>query len=115
VRKIVDRPGWYGVRCIIRWQTVEPSYEESITVWHAASFEDAIAKAEPAAREYAELCDGEYLELAQAYFIGDDEQITEGTEVFSLIRNSDLEPDDYLTTFFDTGDERQRTLGQEDS
>jgi hypothetical protein len=112
----MDRPGWYGVRCIIRWpQMIEPSYEESITVWPATSFEDAIAKAEPAAREYAELCDGEYIELAQAYFIGDDEQITEGTEVFSLIRNSDLEPDDYLTTFFDTGGERQGTLGQEDS
>jgi hypothetical protein len=35
---------------------IEPSYEESITVWHATSFEDAIAKAEVAAHEYAELC-----------------------------------------------------------
>jgi hypothetical protein len=109
-----NTPGWYGVRCIIRWpQMTEPSYEESVTVWRAASFGDAIAKAEVAAREYAALCDGEYLELAQAYFIGDAEPITDGTEVFSLIRNSDLEPDDYLTTFFATGDERQGNLGQE--
>ncbi|TQL98836.1 hypothetical protein FB559_4470 [Actinoallomurus bryophytorum] len=34
----MDRQGWYGVRCIIRWpQMIEPSYEESITVWHATS------------------------------------------------------------------------------
>lgn len=28
-------------------------------------------------------------------------------KVFSLMRNSELEADDYLTTFFDTGSERQ--------
>ncbi|WGX98091.1 hypothetical protein [Nocardioides sp. L-11A] len=33
----------------------------------------------------------------------------EGAEVFSLMRSSELNPDDYLDTFFDTGDERLRT------
>ncbi|MQY06083.1 hypothetical protein [Actinomadura macrotermitis] len=104
----MNRPGWYGVRCILRWPDHETNfYEESITVWHAASSDEAFAKAEAAAYEYADICDGEYLEFAQAYFIGDEEAIVEGTEVYSLIRESELEPDAYLTSFFNTGTERQ--------
>jgi hypothetical protein len=33
----------------------------------------------------------------------------EGSEVFSLMRQSDLPSDQYLTEFFDTGKERQQT------
>jgi hypothetical protein len=104
----VDKPGWYGVRCFFRWsQDVGQSYEESVSVWRAASSDEAIVKAEAAAGDYAASCDGEYLGLAQAFFVGDEELINDGTEVFSLIRNSDLAPDNYLTRFFDTGTERQ--------
>lgn len=100
--------GWYGVRCLIRFvEGIDQYYEESITVWRALSFEEAIGKAEAEAREYANVCEGEYSGLAQAFFIGDEETIEEGAEVFSLMRNSPLDPDDYLTRFFDTGDERQ--------
>jgi hypothetical protein len=103
----VDKAGWYGVRCFFRWPlSVDQAYEESVTLWRANSFGEAIAKAEVAAREYAELCDGEYLEHAQAFLIGE-KAIGEGVEVFSLIRDSELEPDEYLTTFFSTGSERQ--------
>ncbi|GAA4606162.1 hypothetical protein GCM10023195_21900 [Actinoallomurus liliacearum] len=104
----MDRPGWYGVRCVIRWPQ-NTAYEESITVWRAASFGAAIEKAETEARDYAATCGGEYTDLAQAFFIGDENLITDGAEVFSLIRRSGLGPDDYLTTFFDTGDEHQGT------
>ncbi|KAB2352187.1 hypothetical protein [Actinomadura rudentiformis] len=92
----MDRSGWYGVRCF--FAVTAGSYEESITVWRADSFDEAIAKAEAGQ-------DGTYLEMAQAFFIGD--ELGEGTEVFSLIRDSELEADDYLTRFFDTGRERQ--------
>ena len=104
----MDRPGWYGVRCVFRWSDEDGRlYEENITVWRAASFDEAIAKAETEALEYAAACEGRYLDFAQAYFIDDDESITEGSEVFSLMRTSDLGPDDYLTRHFDTGSERQ--------
>lgn len=107
--------GWYGVRCVLRYPGDDAaSYEESITVWRAASFDEAILKAEKEALETADVLEGKYVGLAQAYFIGDDEAISEGTEVFSLIRDSELEPDDYLTAFFDTGDERQGRLGEND-
>jgi hypothetical protein len=46
-----------------------------------------------------------YLGLAQAYRLADD--VGHGAEVYSLIRDSDLEPEAYLDAYFDTGAERQ--------
>jgi hypothetical protein len=34
----------------------------------------------------------------------------DGAEIFSLMRDSDLAPEDYLDSFFDTGTEGQRTM-----
>ena len=31
----------------------------------------------------------------------------DGAEIFSLMRDSDLDPEDYLDTFFDTGEEHE--------
>lgn len=98
--------GWYGVRCVFRGVEAQ-HYEERVTVWRAGSFDEAIARAEGEAAEYAALVGGEYLAFAQAYWIGDEGALGEGAEVFSLVRDSGLEADAYLSRFFDTGDERQ--------
>jgi hypothetical protein len=100
-------PGWFGVRCVFRWAQ-PPTYEERITLWEAESLDDAIAMAETEAAAYARRLDSEYLEIAQAYWIGPSRP-AHGSEAFSLMRDSELEPDEYLDTFFDTGQERQRT------
>jgi hypothetical protein len=102
-------PGWFGVRCIFRWSQ-PPTYEERITLWEAESLDEAIAKAEAEAATYAERLDSEYLDIAQAYWIGP-AQPANGSETFSLMRDSELDADDYLDTFYDTGQERQRTTG----
>ncbi|WP_225991535.1 DUF4288 domain-containing protein [Actinomadura montaniterrae] len=97
-------PAWFGVRCFFK--VAANSYEERITIWRADSHDDAIALAEADAHEYAETLDGvAYLDLAQSYLIGDAPE--QGSEVFSLIRDSDLDEDEYLDTFFNTGTERQ--------
>jgi hypothetical protein len=49
----------------------------------------------------------EYLGLAQSYALLDAPDRV-GAEVFSLLRTSPLEPDDYLDAFFDTGHEHQQ-------
>ncbi len=109
----MDSP-WYAVRCVFRsaWthtsENVVPDeqlYEERITLWQATSVEEAIALAEAEAEDYAGDED-EYLEIAQAFLLYD--APTQGAEVFSLMRSSKLEPDEYLDTFFDTGSERQQ-------
>jgi hypothetical protein len=109
---------WFGVRCVFRQVDNKPwgptnlssgvaCYEERVTVWLAHSLDDAIERAEAEAAQYAEILEAEYLGFAQAYSIGE-EDIEQGTEVFSLMRDSRLQPAEYLDTFFDTGTERQR-------
>jgi hypothetical protein len=105
--------GWFGVRCIFQ-SLQQTSYEERITVWKADSFDAAIRKAEFEAAEYAEANGLIYLGLAQGFWIFGNE-ITEGTEVFSLLRMSELKTDDYLDTFYDTGQERQSHWAGEDA
>ena len=77
----------------MRTDALEPSrYEERITLWRADDFEEAIRMAEDDAREYATDIGGgfEYLGLAQAYHLPDPPG--HAAEVFSLIRESALEP-----------------------
>jgi hypothetical protein len=94
------------VRCIFRSESAEASsYEERLTLWQADNLDEAIVLAEGEARQYATTLDVEYLGLAQAYSLSGSP--ASGTEVYSLIRESDLGPDDYLDQFFDTGRERQ--------
>jgi hypothetical protein len=94
---------WWSVRCVFRDGT---SYEERVTLWSADDVERAIRRAEAEAVEYAGAVDVEYLGFAQAYRLPEDP--AEGVEVFSLIRESTLEPAEYLDAFFDTGAEFQR-------
>ncbi|MEW2591927.1 hypothetical protein [Micromonospora aurantiaca] len=100
---------WFAVRCVFQHGTDAPFvYEERITVWQAVSFDDAVAQAEAEAAAYADEADRIYLGFAQAYRMFD--ELGHGAEVYSLMRDSELPPDAYLTTFFDTGEERQGTL-----
>ena len=102
-----DGLGWYGVRCVFRWIGHEDKpYEERITLWRAASATQAIELAGREARDYARDSGFEHLNFAQAYALSDD-RITQGSEVFSLLRDSELKPETYLDAFFDTGGEHQ--------
>jgi hypothetical protein len=97
---------WFGVRCI--FHDPEGTYEERITLWNADTFDEAVAMAEQDAEEYAEEVGSTFLGFAQAYVMPDEPG--QGAEVFSLLRDSDLEPDEYLDAFFDTGTEREASL-----
>jgi hypothetical protein len=98
--------GWYAVRCI--FELLEGSYEERITLWRAPGFDEAIGMAEDEADAYARSLDAAYLGIAQAYDLFDEPG--HGAEVFSLIRDSDLGPDDYIDRFVSTGSEHQDDL-----
>lgn len=97
---------WFAVRCIIR-QPARGVYEERITLWRATSHEEAIARAEAEADDYAAE-DGEAVGVAQSFELFDEPG--DGAEVFSLMRTSDLGSDDYVSRFFDTGAERQEDI-----
>lgn len=82
-------------------------YEERITVWIATDIDESIEAAEEEALRYAENICATYLELAQAFYCFTVLKDS-GIEVYSLLRESDLEPSEYLDAFFDTGHERQQ-------
>lgn len=99
---------WYTVRCVFRWAEAEGRpYEERLTLWRTADLDAAIARAEAEARQYAEDTGVTYLGFAQGYRTGEKE-LTDGSEVFSLLRDSALPPEEYLDRHFDTGGEHRR-------
>ncbi|NYJ76481.1 hypothetical protein [Allobranchiibius huperziae] len=81
-------------------------YKERITLWRATDMDAAIELAETEALEYAADLDGEYTGFAQANQLWD--QTEPGAEVFSFMRSSRLDIEDYLDHFFDTGTGRQQ-------
>ena len=112
-----DDMAWFAVRCLFRSPDEHRdgvgAYEERITVWRVPSFEEAIARAEAEADEYVELLVEmgiERCDLCQVFKLGIDGAIGDGDEVYSLIRDSDLAPDDYIDHFFDSGTEYLGTL-----
>jgi hypothetical protein len=102
---------WFGVRCVFELDPAggadtEPRvFEERVTIWQASDFDSAIELAEAEAVDYATILDAKYVGLAQAYRI--EGTPSQGTEVFSLIRRSELGPREYVSAFFDTGRELQ--------
>ena len=113
MNKTMKEP-WFSVRCVFKHpqragMSKRHLYEERITVWRADSFEQAIERAERDAQKYARDAECKYLGFAQAYHLRV-EQLRSGSEVFSLMRESNLTQAKYLDKHFDTGAERQRTV-----
>jgi hypothetical protein len=103
--------GWYTVRCVFRRTSWEGRpFEERITLWRAESLDDAIELAEREARTYADETGVEYLLFSQAYQLSDGAEPGNGTEVFSLLRDSELAPRNYIDTVFSTGREHTGEL-----
>lgn len=105
---------WFAVRSVVVFDAGAEDgrdiYEERVCLFEAADAEVAIARAEVEVSAYAALFDdATALGFHQSYALA--EEIGDGAEVFSLMRDSDLQPDDFLDRFFDTGDERQRPAG----
>lgn len=100
---------WFGARTVYAAMEHETRiYEERIIVLQAESMDDAIEKAEKEAASYEEDNGLEYLGYVDVFLMSD-ESIVDKTEVYSLMRESELGPSEYLDTFFDTG--RERTQG----
>lgn len=109
---INDEEHWYGVRCHFLFDADSPySYEERITLWRADNAEQAFESAEREAKQYAAQSNGiQYLNSCDSYHLSDSGFAVEGKEVYSQVRESHLEPDDYLKHFFTTGKENTTRL-----
>ena len=98
---------YYSIKCIFVYEPEDSEYlyryEERITLWHTKDMDEAIKLAEEEATQYAKKSNGEYIKYCVSHKL--DEKYGEGKSVYSTKRNSDLEPEQYLDNFYDTGDE----------
>ena len=108
-----DVASLFSVRSIYRRSsptdaTQRYSYEERVVLFAATSLDDAIAQAELEATDYCCDSDTKSMNYFMAYELVED-KVVSGSEVFSLIRDSDLDADDYIDLHFDTGRERAQS------
>jgi hypothetical protein len=112
---------WFAVRCIFELDsfygarggaTPEHLYEERVTLWRTTSIHAAVELAEQEGHTYCADETTGYLGLAQAFALFDPPE--SGAEVFSLMRESALPPEEYLTRHFATGTERTQTSDDAD-
>lgn len=111
---MADVMRWFSVRTVIA-RPIEGVYEERITLWWRADADAAADAALSESAEFAADVAGEDCGLAQVYelygdSVGGLRSPADGCEIFSLVRQSDLPPGDYLDAFFDTGREHQNLI-----
>jgi hypothetical protein len=105
---------WFSARTI--YEHDKPGdglFEERIVLIRAADFDEAFRRAEEEAKSYAEAVGGTYTGYASLYELAE-EEIGDGAEVFSLMRDSDLPAEEYIEHFFATGNERQEEGEEEE-
>lgn len=105
---------WYGARSVYELvgggsqENGARLFEERVVLVKAGSFDEAIIEAEKEALAYANEGSGfVYLGYVSVYKLTD-EKVGNKTEVYSLMRESNLSPQKYLDGFFDTGHERTK-------
>lgn len=104
--------GWFAVECVflIEAGSVVPErgqvYEERITLWHAANSDEALARAGVEAETFAKENGYEWIDHLTAYELFDPP--TDGSEVWSFMRDSWLTPKDYINRFIIKGDPHEQ-------
>jgi hypothetical protein len=80
-------------------------YEERITLWRAGSFEEAFSLAEVEAEEYARDNDCIFIRGTMSYRLFP-ESVDHGSEIWSVMRGSGMDPELYAETFCATPRDR---------
>ena len=100
----MNEESWYAAKCVFCHAETKRGpkqmYEERIILLRAHSFDDAIERAEKEAKEYCNDLDGcMYTGFVDVFHLFNQE-IIEGTEVFSSMRRHDLKPREYIEQFY---------------
>jgi hypothetical protein len=99
---------WFSVKCLFIHRNLSKEaekdlFEERIILTRAKNNSWAIKKAELEARHYAKIENCEYLRYCDCFKI--ENSVGDNSEIYSLMRSSALEPEDYISRFYDTGNE----------
>jgi hypothetical protein len=108
---VAPQEPWYAARCIFHHRargTIPACFEERIILLRATGAAEAIRRAEEEAREYAASLEAvEYVDAMDMFHLYE-QLVGDGTEVFALLRVSDLDARAYVSQFSHTGSERWR-------
>lgn len=113
----MSNESWYAAKCILLHPEtkhgMKQTYEERIVLLKAGSFDDAIKCAEKEARRYSRALDEgtKYIGFVHVFHLFD-EDIGNGTEIFSCMQRSDLKPKEYLDRFYPDEPDDCETIGE---
>lgn len=108
----MDAPDWYGVKCLVEHAGLADAlevhvYEERVVLVRAASFEEAIERAERRTEEYASGIGGQYIGYANAYRMSD-VALGDGAEVYSVMREVPMLRGEFISHYYDDGTNKGR-------
>lgn len=89
---------WYSTQSFFYRAPV--SIEERVLIWQSESFDQAIGLAEAAGAAYAEAAGCSMLDLTNCFSLQEGASLYHGVELFSLLRDSDLDPAAYVSHHF---------------
>ena len=108
----MDENNWYGVKCLVEHKglPVDPGKrvcEERIVLLRASGFDEAIRRAEQEVEHYTTPTGATYIGYCNAFKM-DAETMEDGIEVYSLMREVALTPEQFITHYHDDGTEKSR-------
>ena len=98
---------WYGVRSLF-YDKEQNTYEERTILVRAESDNDAIKTAEADAKAYAKDIGISYTGYSDSFHLFDKE-INNLSEVFSIMRTTNLSQKEYINQYLDSGTERRKS------
>jgi hypothetical protein len=105
VKHVVPNRPWYAVRYLLRDEG-NKLYQEDTVLVIAQSHDEALKKGEKIAEEFCEsMPEYKYTGYAETFQLFE-ESPEEGVEVYSTIRESSLEPKEYIEHYLRTGTEK---------
>jgi len=112
----MNRESWYSAQCIFlhgdRADGPKQMYEERIVLLRAENLDAAIDRAEKEAEEYcSDLSSCTYIGHINVFAIDDDE-IGDGSEIFSSMQRSELVPKEYLDLHYPAAPENCEAVGE---
>ena len=110
-----DEP-WYAAKCIFLHAETngghKQMYEERIVLLRARSFDEAIGRAEKQAEGYCNDLDGcKYVGYVDVFHLTGG-KLSDGAEIFSSMRRSDLKPKEYLNQFYPVEPDDCEAIGE---
>jgi hypothetical protein len=116
----MSKEEWYTAKGIFlhdsKYENAKPKYEERVVLLKATSEKDALKQAKKDAKACVKGLDGVHLiQIVDVWRPYDQGKLKPGAELFVSMVVSEMEPDEYIKTFYADAPEDCETLGDKHS